>query len=146
MIEEKEIFVDGERRLGRYTVVLLSQTGTGRWMTSMMQLDSVVTNYRLLLRPFRKKYRPASLPAQYIKSMEMTTQGHYHCIKLLLITEHILYVTLSTGKLDDLYDDLRAMKSPAPKFQFDESIAKKDIQRLVNFFDKQLLETPSTDT
>ena len=145
MIEETEIFVDGERRLGRYTVVLLSETGTGRWMHSMMQLDSVVTNYRLLLRPFRKKYRPASLPAQYIKSMEMTTQGHYHCIKLMLLTKHILYVTLSTGKLDNLYDDLRTMKSPNPRYQFDEKIATKDIERLITFFGKQPLEIRSND-
>lgn len=146
MIHEKEIFVDGERRLGRYTVVLLNQTTSGEWMTSMMQLDSMITNYRLLLRPFRKKYRPASLPGEYIKSMEMTTQGHYHCIKLILLTEHVLYVSLSTGKLDNLYDDLHAMKSPEPKFQFDDNVAKKDIERLITFFGKQPIETSSIDT
>lgn len=146
MIEENEVFVDGERRLGRYTVVLLNQTSGGRWMPSIMQLDSMVTNYRLLLRPFRKKYRPASLPAEYIKTVEMTRQGHYHCIKLLLITNHILYVMLSTGKLDDLLDDLHAMKSPAPNFHFDDKVAKKDIERLITFFGKQPIETPSQDT
>lgn len=145
MIEENEIFVAGERRLGRYTVVLLNQTSSGRWIPSVMQLDSIVTNYRLLLRPFRKKYLPASLPAEYIKSTEMTTQGKYHCIKIVLITNHILYIMLGTGKLDDLRDDLNTMKSPAPKFHFDEKVARKDIERLITFFGKQPLETPLTD-
>lgn len=139
MIEVKEIFVDGERALGRYTIVLLNDMN-GRWMPAIMQLDAMVTNYRLLLRPFRKKYAPASLPARYIKSAEMTLQDKYHCVGLQLITDHALYVMLSTGKLDDLYDDLRAMKSPPPKFQFDDSVAKNDIERLITFFGKQPLQ------
>ena len=109
-------------------------------MPAVMQLDAMVTNYRLLLRPFRKKYAPASLPARYIKSAEMTVQDKYHCVSLKLITDHALYMMLSTGKLDDLYDDLRAMKSPPPKFQFDDSVAKNDIERLITFFGKQPLQ------
>jgi hypothetical protein len=144
VIEEKEIFVDGERALGRYTVVLLNQTENGHWMPAIMQLDGMVTNYRLLLRPFRKKYLPASLPAHYIKSATLTTQEKYHCIEVRLITDHMLYLMLSTGKLDDLYDDLSAMKSPPPKFQFDDTVAKHDIERLITFFGKQpLKDSPS---
>lgn len=140
MIEEKEIFVDGERALGRYTVVLLNQVSNGHWVPATMQLDAMVTNYRLLLRPFRKKYAPASLPARYVKSAEMTTQDKHHCIALTLITDHILYIMLSTGKLDNLQDDLNAMKSPPPKFHFDDSVAKQDIERLITFFGKQPLQ------
>ena len=58
VIEENEVFVDGERRLGRYTVVLLNKTNNGRWMPSIMQLDSMVTNYRLLLRSISQKISP----------------------------------------------------------------------------------------
>ena len=46
---------------------------------------------------------------------------------------------LSTGKLDDLHDDLKAMKAPPPKFSFDEKVAKHDIERLITFFGREPL-------
>jgi len=140
VIEEKDLFVDGEKLFGRYTVVLLNQSSSGHWSPSLMQLDAMVTNYRLMLRPFRKKYTPASLPTAYITRAELTTQDRYHCVELTLSTKHILYMMLSTGKLDNLCDDLNAMKSPSSKFQFDDSVAKKDIERLITFFGKQPLD------
>lgn len=140
VIDEKDIMIDGERRLGRYTVVLLNQSSDGRWMPAIMQLDALVTNYRLMLRPFRKKYPPASLPARYITASELTLQGNYHCIEIKLITNHIIYMMLGTGKLDDLHDDLHAMKSPPPRFQFDDKVAKHDIERLISYFGKQPIE------
>lgn len=143
VIDDKELLIDGERRLGRYTVVLLNQSEGGRWMPAIMQLDATVTNYRLLLRPFRKKYAPASLPKRYITSTAMTQQGNYHCIALELITNHILYLMLGTGKLEHLHDDLRAMKAPPPRFQFDDTVAKHDIERLITFFGKQPLQGSS---
>lgn len=147
MIEEKGILVDGERTIGRYTIVLLNQLSSGKWEPAMHQLDATVTNYRLLLRPFRKKYSPASLPSRYVKHAALTLQDKYHCVELRLITDHVLYMMLSTGKLDDLYDDLRAMKSPPVKFQIDDSLARNDIERLITFFGKQPLdETPSPGT
>lgn len=138
MIEDKDIFVEGERRLGRYTVVILRQLD-GDWTPAMLQLDATVTNYRLLLRPHRKKYQPASLPEQYISAIKQTTKGHYHCVELKLTTQHVLYLMLSTGRLDDFYDDLHAMKAPRPQFQFDETVAKQDIERLITFFGREPL-------
>jgi hypothetical protein len=139
VIEEKDLFVEGERRLGRYTVVILRQSDNGRWMPSIMQLDATVTNYRLLLRPHRKKYEPASLPAAYIRAIELTRKGNYHCVQIKLLTDHLLFLMLSTGKLDDLHDDLKAMKAPPPKFSFDDKVAKHDIERLITFFGKEPL-------
>lgn len=141
MIEVNDLFVEGENLIGRYTIVLLNQSRSGDWLPAIMQLDAIVTNYRLLLRPFRKKYAPASLPATYIAHSELTTQGKYHCVKLMLSTKDVLYMMLSTGKLDNLRDDLHAMKSPPTKFQFDDKVAKKDIERLITFFGKQPLNT-----
>lgn len=143
MIEDKDIFVEGERRLGRYTVVILRQAGES-WTPSMLQLDATVTNYRLLLRPHRKKYQPASLPENYISGILQTTQGRYHCVEIKLTTQHVLYLMLSTGRLEDFYDDLSAMKAPRPRFQFDDSVAKQDIERLITFFGREPLsqETP----
>ena len=105
MIDDN-ILVEGERRLGRYTVVLLQQMNNGVWQPAIMQLDASVTNYRLLLRPFRKKYTPACLPSHYIKNIELTTKGKYHSVEIRLITNHFICMMLSTGKLDDLFHDL----------------------------------------
>lgn len=140
MIDTKEILIDGEQLLGRYTVVLLNQNRNGRWMPALMQLDAMVTNYRLLLRPFRKKYRPATLPTRYITTATLTTQGNFHCIALTLATAHQLHIMLSTGKLNNLYDDLHAMKSPPRKFRFDDTVAREDIERLITFFGKRPLD------
>jgi hypothetical protein len=137
LIDDKAMLVDGERRLGRYTVVLLLQSNSGNWQPAIMQLDAVVTNYRLLLRPFRKKYTPASLPSHYIKHVELAVKGHHHCVEVRLITNHLLCVMLSTGKLDDLYHDLSAMKQPPPRFAFDDKVARKDIERLITFFGRE---------
>lgn len=138
MIEDKDVFVEGERRLGRYTVVILRQSGE-HWEPSMLQLDATVTNFRLLLRPHRKKYKPASLPEQYITAIEKMLKGRYHCIEVQLSTKHVLYLMLSTGRLDNFYDDLHAMKAPRPHFQFDDNIAKQDIDRLITFFGREPL-------
>ena len=135
VIDEKEILVEGEKRLGRYTVVLLQQSAS-QWFPSTLQLDAVVTNFRLLLRPLRKKYTPASLPSTYIKTIKMTKKAHYNVIAMELITQHMLYAMVSSGKLDDLYDQLSVMHVGPPKIRFDEKVARRDIERLITFFDR----------
>lgn len=140
MIDETAILIDGEKRIGRYTVVLLTQTKRGTWLPSHMQLDTLVTNYRLMLRPFRKKYAPASLPAKYIASIEITLQDKSHCIDVTFVTQQKIYLMLSTGKLDHLYRDLCTMQSPQ-RYIFDDTIAKHDIERLITYFGKSPLDT-----
>ena len=142
MIDEKEVFVDSEYRVGRYTVVILRHAD-GNWYPAMMHLDAVITNYRLMLRPFRKKYEPASLPARYIDHIEATKRGMHHCISLHLTTGQELNIMMSTGHLEDLHADLRLMKVPRrTHYEFDDSIARRDIQRLINFFGQE----PMLDT
>ncbi|MGB1285979.1 MAG: hypothetical protein ACPG7F_05560 [Aggregatilineales bacterium] len=142
MIVEKEVFVDGEYRVGRYTVVILRRSGDN-WYPAMMHLDAVITNYRLMLRPFRKKYEPATLPSSYISRIEISKRGMHHCVSLQLATEHELNLMLSTGHIEDLASDLRLMKIPRRShYDFDDSIARRDIQRLISFFGKEpLLDT-----
>ncbi len=134
MIDEKEFFLKGERRLGRYTVVILQRVGEDGWMPAVMQLDALISNYRLLLRPFRKKYAPATLPAAYIDSIELTRRGNHHCVGLGLVTGDFLFLLSATGQLDHLYEDLKLMKVPPPRFKWDDKVAREDIQRLINFF------------
>jgi len=132
-ILEADFFVDGEKKLGQYTVFIVERNGDS-WTAAVMALDAVVTNFRLMLRPSRKKYSPAMLPGHYIRHIEMTTRGRIHCISLQLITEHNLFLTPATGKIEYLYEDLCVMKVPRPRFHSDDSIARADIERLVNYF------------
>lgn len=133
MIDEKAFFLKGERRLGRYTVVILQHVN-GDWMPALMQLDALISNYRLMLRPFRKKYAPATLPAAYIDTVELTRRSIHHCVGLGLVTGDFLFLLSATGQLEHLYEDLRLMKVPPPRFKWDDKVAREDIQRLINFF------------
>lgn len=142
MIREEDIFVQGERRLGRYTVVILQYHEASGWMPSVMQLNTLISNYRIVLAPFKRKYAPATLPSHYIRSVELTKQGHYNCVGLTLITGDVLYLMLGTGNLLDLYDDLRVMKTPPPKYKFDESVARHDIQRLIDYLKRKDTSPP----
>lgn len=132
MFDEKEIFIEGERRLGLYTVQVLRQTAGG-WAPDVMSMGAMVTNHRLLLKPFHRRYSPASLPGTYIKRVQQTTRGRYHCVELQLRTGHLLYL-ICPGYISNLMEDLRAMKAPPPSFQFDDKIAREHIKRLVAFF------------
>jgi hypothetical protein len=126
--------VEGEKQLGQYTVYVLQQASDGTWLPHVMGIDATVTNYRLMLRPMKRKYAPATLPGYMIQRVELMTKGTRHCILLRLTNGFELYLTVGTGNLTDLFDDLSVIKLPRPKFQFDDSVAKQDIERLVSFF------------
>ena len=128
--------IDGEKLLGHYTVVVLEQMAHG-WQPTVMPLSAVVTNYRLVLKPYKKKYDPATLPSHFIKRVELTKRGRLNCIELRFRSMQSLFLMLSTGKLDDLYHDLSAMITPPPRFHFDEKVAQEDIKRLVSFLENQ---------
>ncbi len=138
MIKETDFLVEGEKAIGEYSVFILQRVGEDSWSPAVMPLDALVTNLRLLLRPMKKKYAPATLPARYLRDITLTQKGHNHCVALTLITGHELYLLNGTGKLDALFDDLSLMKVPRPKlqFQFDDKVARADIQRLISFFGK----------
>jgi hypothetical protein len=131
------MFIDEEHAVERCTAVLLQDTAEG-WAPSVMQLDCVATNYRLLLRPHRKKYAPASLPARYIQGIYMMQRGIHKCIALLLVTDHWLYITVATGDPNKLYKSLLAMRTP-PRYRFNGAIARQDIERLITFFGREPL-------
>lgn len=144
MLTVKDQLVESERLLGQYTAVILRYHASGKWGSSMIQLDAVVTNYRLLLRPHRKRYRPAALPARYVTQVELTRKGMYRCAMLSLTSGDVLCLSIQTGSLDDFHDDLRAMKIPPPKFRFDDKVARDDIERLITFFGREPLPDKTT--
>ena len=136
-MSEDHNLINGERPLGHYTVVVLERSSEGSWMPSVMPLSAIVTNYRLVLTPHKKRYQPATLPSHFIRQVNMATRDRYSCIELIVKSGHRLCLLMGTGKLDDLYHDLSAMKTPQPKFRFDENIAQKDIERLVTYLENQ---------
>lgn len=140
MIKDVDFLVEGEKAIGEYSVFILQRVGEDSWQPAVMALDALVTNFRLLLRPMKKKYAPATLPSHYIRYISLIEKGRNHCVALTLITGHEFYLVNGTGKLNELYEDLNIMKVPRPKFHFDDTVARNDIERLISFFGK--LPTP----
>ncbi len=130
---------DREKILGRYTVDILRPADRGIWQPAMMQLDATVTTYRLLLRPFRRRYRPASLPAPYIERATVQERGPRYCLSLYLKgdvpgTCQILNLLVSTGRLDDLHRDIETMLYPTPprRYQIPPHVHPQHVRRLIN--------------
>ena len=132
-IKTSEIFVENERQLGRYSVEILMPTGGG-WQPAVMPLEALVSNFRLLLKPFRKKYSHASIPSSYLTKVYENKLSNYLCVSLHLKTGHEIHLGTVSRYLPNLLEDLRAMRTPPPKFQFDESVARADIERLISYF------------
>ncbi len=111
----------------------------------MLQLSAMVTRYRLLLSPSpaRKRYQPACLPGYHIKSVKITEQGGYHAVAISMPTGHVLYLTMSTGKLEDFHEHLTAISMPE-RVRFDERIERSDVQRLIGYFAGDVLVDESS--
>lgn len=132
-MNDEELFVEGEKRLGWYTVELLRQTSTG-WELSALPMHAIVTNYRLLLKPFRKKYPPAIIPRQVLQSVELITLDHYHPIAISFKTGQRLYIMVSSGSVEKMAEDMNTLMLPPPRFQFDENVPMTQIERLIQYF------------
>jgi hypothetical protein len=126
----------GERILGRYTVVLLQRNSDGIYSPAVVQLDTTLTNYRIYLRPMHRRYAPAVLPSRLMRRVDLVQKGGYHCVQITFVSGDCLYLILATGKLEDFYDDLNAMRLPPPRFKYDEAAARVHIERLIAFFSR----------
>ncbi|MCA9915516.1 MAG: hypothetical protein KC496_19315, partial [Anaerolineae bacterium] len=137
---EADILIEGEKILGQYMVAALQRFADGTWEPSMLQLSATVTRYRLLLAPSpaRKRYQPACLPGHHIKAVKIAERGGYHAVAILMPTKQVLYLTMSTGKLEDFYEHLATISMPE-RVRFDERVARSDIQRLIGYFAGDIL-------
>lgn len=133
MIDEAKVFVEDEKRLGMYTVQILRRTNRG-WSPDILQMQAIVTNFRLLIKPFPRRYTAASIPSSYIKKVENKEIERHKTVCLTLQTGHELYIILNPRQLENITEDLRAMIAPPPRFQFDETIAKEYISKMIAFF------------
>lgn len=134
-INVQEVLVEGERVLGRYQVEILAPGSYG-WSPAVMAIEALITNFRLLLKPFKRKYQHASLPNYYFTSVEKNEINGYPCVSISIRTGHSLHLVLPRRHTDALIDDLATMRIPKPKFRMDENVAQDDIRRLVAFLQR----------
>lgn len=135
-INVEEVLIEGESVFGRFQVEILVPGAQGGWSPAVMAIEALVTNYRLLLKPFRKKYDHASIPNYYITTIEQAEIDTYSCISLSIKTGHTFHMVLPRRHKQALYNNLLKMHIPKPKFKIDEKLALHDIQRLVAFFER----------
>lgn len=133
MINESELFIEGERRLGLYTVELLRKASTG-WATNALPLFALVSNYRLILKPLKKKYPAASIPSTYVRLVEKIVLEPHRCIAVRFKDGGSLFLVVLSGSFDHLAEDLSAMKAPPPRFSFDNTIPLAKIHKLISYF------------
>jgi len=134
-INVDEVLVEGEFVLNRYQIEILAPDANG-WSPAVMAIEAMVTNFRLLLKPFRKKYSHASIPNYYITSVDENEIDNFPCISICIKTGHVFHVVTPRRHRKQLYNDLIKMRVPKPKFKMDENVARNDIQRLVTFFER----------
>ena len=135
-INASEVLIEGESIFGRYQVEILIPHAQGGWSPAVMAIEALVTNYRLLLKPFRKKYDHASIPNYYIKVIEENVIDNYSCISIGIKTGHMFHMIVARRHKKAYFDNLLKMRVPKPKFKMDENVAMGDIQRLVAFFER----------
>lgn len=135
-IDVSTVLTEGESVFGRYQIEILVPGAQGGWSPAVMAIEALVTNYRLLLKPFRKKYDHASIPNYYITSVEETVLDTHSAISIGIKTGHVFHIVLPRRHKKALFDNLIRMRVPKPKFKMDESVALNDIQRLVAFFER----------
>ena len=136
-IDVQKVLVEDEVVLGRFQVEILAPSENG-WAPAVMAIEALVTNYRILLKPFKKKYDHASIPNYFITSIDENELDGFRCISICIKTGHSFHLVIPRRHKKLLYDSLLKMHIPKPKFKMDETVARNDIQRLVRFFERWL--------
>ena len=134
-IDIQKVLVEDEDVLGRFQVEILAPSTDG-WAPAVMAIEALVTNYRLLLKPFKKKYQHASIPNYFITSVDEAKLSNFPCLTICIKTGHSFHLVVPRRHKKKLYDSLLKMHIPKPKFKMDETVARNDIQRLVSFFER----------
>lgn len=134
-INVQEVLIEGEVVLGRFQVEILAPGAQG-WSPAVMAIEALVTNFRLLLKPFKKKYHHASIPNYFITTVAEDELDGYPCISIGVRTGHTFHLVIPRRHKQMLIANLIKMRVPKPKFKMDENVARNDIKRLVAFFER----------
>ncbi|GAB1420037.1 hypothetical protein MASR2M15_01120 [Anaerolineales bacterium] len=132
MIELQNALVSGEHIVGQYVVQFMRQASTG-WALDILQLQAAVTQYRLLIKPFPRRYKPASIPHVIISNVDTERlEGHY-VIRIQIQNHYLLRLAATPLHAQDLADDLRIMQLPRPQFHADLKVSTQEIDRLIGY-------------
>jgi len=136
VLNEAEIFVDGEIKLGQYQVAVVRYTPTG-WVPTVPPLNALVTNYRLILHPqTRRPYPPASIPNTYITKVSDVELGQRPAVKICLRTGHRIYLHTSWSESNDLAETMMTMLTSPIGNAYKMHPAQRDLNRLIRFISK----------
>jgi hypothetical protein len=136
VLNEAEIFVEGEIKLGQYQVHVVRYTSTG-WVPTVPPLNAIVTNYRLILHPqTRRPYPPASIPNTYITNVSDVDLAQRAAVKISLRTGHRIYLYTSWTAGENLTETLTAMLTSPIGNAYELKPAQRDLNRLIRFISK----------
>ncbi len=136
MLNEAEIFVEGEIKLGQYQVAIVRYTVSG-WIPTIPPLNAIVTNYRLILHPqTRRPYPPASIPNTYITKVADVELGQRPAVKICLKTGHRIYLYTSWSEGENLSESIMRMLTSPFGNTYKLNPAQRDLNRLIRFISK----------
>jgi hypothetical protein len=136
VLNEAEIFVEGEIKLGQYQVAIVRYTTTG-WVPTVPPLNAYVTNYRLILHPqTRRPYPPASIPNTYITQVSDIELAQRPAVKICLKTGHRIYLHTTWSESDNLTETMMRMLTSPIGNSFELKPAQRDLNRLIRFISK----------
>lgn len=135
MLNEAEILIQGEHKLGQYQVEI-ARRGDSGWVPTVPPLHAMVTNYRIVLQPqTRRRYVPASIPANYIVSVNEVELGNRTGTRIILKTGHHIHLYVSWAEDLALAEALKVMLTSPVGSHFHDRLALRDIKRLIHFID-----------
>ena len=136
MLNETEIFVEGETKLGQYQVAIVRYTASG-WVPTVPPLNAIVTNYRLILHPqTRRPYPPASIPNTYITKVSDVELGQRPAVKIGLKTGHRIYLYTTWSEGENLTETMMTMLTSPIGNTYKLHPAQRDLNRLIRFISK----------
>jgi len=136
VLNETEIFVEGETKLGQYQVAIVRYTASG-WVPTVPPLNAIVTNYRLILHPqTRRPYPPASIPNTYITKVSDVELGQRPAVKIGLKTGHRIYLYTTWSEGENLTETMMTMLTSPIGNTYKLHPAQRDLNRLIRFISK----------
>jgi hypothetical protein len=129
--------IRGEHELGSYQLQIARHTSSG-WAATVPPLYAIVTNCRLIIWPqTRKPYPPASIPRNYITSVDEVELGHRKGILLAIKTGHCWYMMASSSDVQRLTDNMRQMLTPPLRGRvYTPRLDRGNLARLIEFIER----------
>jgi hypothetical protein len=131
-----DLLVKGERTLGNYQLQIARRTDSG-WTVTIPPLHALVSNHRMILWPqTRRPYPPASIPSNYIVSVNTVRLDHRTAVMIRLKTGHEFYIIVATSDGAPLVETIQQMLTPPIRGRiYRPRLPKPDIERLIHMIE-----------